>query len=237
MTKTRALLLISFFSLLATASLAQPLLQMQKEQDWGSITPEGPITNVQSVKARIPLKNLGDQVLIIKDVRPQCGCTTAPIEKDTLQPGEETAMNVTLNLPAGSGKISKYVTVFANDSTGSHVLQLRTEIQRPIQLSSSFLGFNAGVAGQPTRATVTVNSFVDRPVTIRPVPLTDGLRVVSDATMTSEKGKPATVEFEYVPTKKGSFTVQLKLETSLENYETIELTGYGAAAEAKSDGK
>jgi hypothetical protein len=31
--------------------------------------------------------------------------------------------------------------------------------------------------------------------------------------------------------------VQLKLETSLENYETMELTGYGAAAEAKSDGK
>lgn len=237
MTKTRALMFISFLSLTAVVTQAQPRLQMQKEQDWGSVTPEGAITNVQSVKARIPIKNIGDKQLVITSVRPQCGCTTAPIEKDTLQPGEETAMNVTLNLPSGSGKISKYVTVFANDSVGSHVLQLRAEIQRPIQLSSSFLGFNAGVAGQPTRATVTVNTFVDRPVTIRPVPLTDGLRVVSAATMTSEKGRPVTVEVEYVPTKKGPFTVQLKLETSLENYETLELTGYGAAAEAKSDAK
>jgi hypothetical protein len=225
------------FLLGVVVTSAQPKLQLQAEYDWGSVTPEGPVTNVQSVKARIPIKNIGNKLLVITNVRPQCGCTTAPIEKDSLQPGEETAMNVTLNLPAGSGKISKYVTVFANDSAGSHVLQLRAEIQRPIQLSSSFLGFNAGIAGQPTRATVSINTFVDRPVTIRPVPLTDGLLVVSAATMTSEKGKPVTVEVEYVPTKKGPFTVQIKLETSLENYETIELTGYGAAAEAKSDGK
>jgi hypothetical protein len=60
---------------------------------------------------------------------------------------------------------------------------------------------------------------------------------VSAASAISEKGKPITLEVEYIPTKKGAFTVKLKLETSLENYETIELTGYGSAAEAKSDEK
>lgn len=237
MTKTRALLFISFFCVLALSVSAQPKLQMQTEHNWGSVTPEGPITSVQSVKIRIPLKNIGDKPLVVTSVRPQCGCTTAPVEKDTLQPNEETSMNVTLSLPAGSGKISKYVTVFTNDSAGSHVLQLRAEIQRPIQLSSSFLGFNAGTAGQPTKASVTITTFVDRPVSIRPVPLTDGLRVVSAASAISEKGNPITLEVEYIPTKKGAFTVKLKLETSLENYETIELTGYGSAAEAKSDEK
>ncbi|MFN4908057.1 MAG: DUF1573 domain-containing protein, partial [Bacteroidota bacterium] len=100
---------------------AQPRLQMQSLVDWGVVTPRGSLTKQQTVQYRVPIKNIGNKTLVITSVRPQCGCTTAPLERDTLKPGEETGMNITLTLPAGSGVIDKYVTVYANDSVGAHV--------------------------------------------------------------------------------------------------------------------
>ncbi|MBL0323535.1 MAG: DUF1573 domain-containing protein [Ignavibacteria bacterium] len=109
---------------------AQPKLGMQNEVDWGTVTPSGPLTETQSVKYRVPVKNVGDSTLIISNVRVQCGCNTAPIEDDTLLPGEETSINITPNLPTGSGELSKYATVFSNDPFwGAHVLRLKVLVQ------------------------------------------------------------------------------------------------------------
>lgn len=142
-------------------------------------------------------------------------------------------MNLTLTLPAGSGVVDKYVTLFANDSAGSHVVKLRAEVQRPLQLSSSFLGFNQGRVGEPTRSKIALTSFVDEPVTLAVEPITAGLTVVGTASLTATKGVAVPIEVEFVPSNAGTFTVQLRVKTSLADYETIEITGYGIADPAK----
>ena len=48
---------------------AQPKLDMQNEVDWGTVTPTGPLSETQSVKYRVPVKNAGDSTLIIANVR------------------------------------------------------------------------------------------------------------------------------------------------------------------------
>lgn len=138
-------------------------------------------------------------------------------------------MNITLTLPAGSGVVDKYVTVYSNDSAGAHVLKLRAEVSRPLQLSSSFLGFNQGYVGEPTRSKIKLTSQVDEDVTITIEPVTAGVTVVGPATLTARKGVALPIEVEYVPTKSGAFNVALKVKTSLKDYEVIELTGYGIA--------
>ncbi|MBU3700185.1 MAG: DUF1573 domain-containing protein [Candidatus Kapabacteria bacterium] len=208
---------------------AQPRLQMQSVVDWGMVTPSGSLTKQQSVSYRVPLKNIGDKTLVVSSVRPQCGCTSAPLERDTLQPGEETSMNITLTLPAGSGVIDKYVTVFCNDSAKSHVLKLRAEVQRPLQLSSSFLGFNQGMVGQPTRSKIELISNIDDEVRITVEPKTQGLTVVGPSVLTLRKGLALPIEVEYVPAKAGTFKVELLLRTSLPDYETIDVSGFGMA--------
>lgn len=208
---------------------AQPRLQMQSLVDWGVVTPRGSLTKQQSVQYRVPIKNIGDKTLVITSVRPQCGCTTAPLERDTLRPGQETGMNITLTLPAGSGVIDKYVTVYSNDSAGAHVVKLRAEVQRPLQLSSSFLGFNQGRVGEPTRSKISLTSFVDEPVTLTLQPQTSGLTVIGPANIAARKDIPVPIEVEYVPTKTGVFNVSLKITTSLVDYETIDVTGFGIA--------
>ena len=212
---------------------AQPRLQMQSVVDWGVVTPRGSLTKQQTVQYRVPIKNTGDKTLVISSVRPQCGCTTAPLERDTLKPGEETGMNITLTLPAGSGVIDKYVTVYSNDSAGAHVVKLRAEVQRPLQLSSSFLGFNQGRVGEPTRSKISLTSFVDEPVTLTLMPLTSGLTVIGPASVIAQKNVPVPIEVEYTPVKTGVFNVQMKITTTLVDYDTIELTGYGIADAAK----
>ncbi len=212
---------------------AQPRLQMQSVVDWGMVTPRGSLTKQQTVQYRVPIRNTGDKTLVITSVRPQCGCTTAPLERDTLKPGEETGMNITLTLPAGSGEIDKYVTVYSNDSAGAHVVKLRAEVQRPLQLSSSFLGFNQGRVGEPTRSKISLTSFVDEPVTLTLQPLTSGLTVIGPASVVAQKNVPVPIEVEYTPVKTGVFNVQMKITTTLADYDTIELTGYGIADAAK----
>jgi hypothetical protein len=208
---------------------AQPRLQVQSLVDWGVVVPRGSLTKQESVKYRVPIKNTGNKTLVISSVRPQCGCTTAPLERDTLRAGEETGMNITLTLPAGSGVIDKYVTVFSNDSAGSHVVKLRAEVQRPLQLSSSFLGFNQGHVGEPTRSKISLTSFVDEPVTLTLQPLTSGLTVIGPTSVVAQKNEPVPIEVEFTPVKTGVFTVQMKITTTLLDYDTIELTGYGIA--------
>jgi len=212
---------------------AQPRLQMQSVVDWGMVTPRGSLTKQQTVQYRVPIRNTGDKTLVITSVRPQCGCTTAPLERDTLKPGEETGMNITLTLPAGSGVIDKYVTVYSNDSAGTHVVKLRAEVQRPLQLSSSFLGFNQGRVGEPTRSKISLTSFVDEPVTLTLQPLTPGLKVIGPASVVAQKNVPVPIEVEFTPVKTGVFNVQMKITTTLADYDTIELTGYGIADAAK----
>ncbi len=213
--------------------VAQPRLLMQSVVDWGMVTPRGSLTKQQTVQYRVPIKNVGDKTLVITSVRPQCGCTTAPLERDTLMPGEETGMNITLTLPAGSGVIDKYVTVYSNDSAGAHVVKLRAEVQRPLQLSSSFLGFNQGLVGEPTRSKISLTSFVDEPVTLTLQPITSGLTVIGPASVVAQKNVPVPIEVEFTPVKAGVFNVQMKITTTLADYDTIELTGYGIADAAK----
>lgn len=208
---------------------AQPKLDMQNEVDWGTVTPTGPLSETQSVKYRVPVKNAGDSTLIISNVRVQCGCTTAPIEKDTLGPGEETAINISLNLPTGSGSLSKYVSIFSNDPSGAHVLRLKVEVQRPIQLATSFLAFDRVSVGNSSRALVGVTIFADTTVIITAASSTENVHVVTPMPLTLVKGQSAEIEFRYTPQKPGTFNIQAILNTTLPGYERIELSGYGSA--------
>lgn len=229
MVNTRIFLVVALGFALPMMMYAQPRLQMQSLVDWGVVVPRGSLTKQDSVKYRVPIKNIGNKTLVISSVRPQCGCTSAPLERDTLKPGEATAMNITLTLPAGSGVVDKYVTVYSNDSAGAHVLKLRAEVSRPLQLSSSFLGFNQGYVGEPTRSKIKLTTQVDEDVMITIEPATPGLTVVGPSTLTARKGIAVPIEVEYVPKAFGAFNVALKIKTTLKDYEVIDVTGYGIA--------
>ncbi|MBN9399483.1 MAG: DUF1573 domain-containing protein ['Candidatus Kapabacteria' thiocyanatum] len=217
----------------STATFAQPKLKMEETYDWGRVTPVETKGEAHKLKARIILKNEGDKLLRITSVRPSCGCTSAPLEKDSLEPGEETALNITLNTPSNNGPITKYVTIQTNEIQHStKTLTLKADIQRPLQLSSSFIPFNQGVVGQAIEGAMSITSYAEEPVSINVSAITPGLTIKSPASVVLKKGESYGLTCSYTPEKTGPFTVEVKLVTTLADYTDLSITGYGMAASA-----
>ncbi len=75
----------------------------------------GEMDSDQKVANEFLIKNVGDEPLVISDVKTSCGCTVAKLEKNTLNPGEETKISASLNLKGKQGPQSKKITVMSND--------------------------------------------------------------------------------------------------------------------------
>lgn len=217
----------------SVAAFAQPKLKMEETYDWGRVVPIETHGESHKLKARIVLKNEGDKLLRITSVRPSCGCTSAPLEKDSLEPGEETALNITLNTPNNNGPLTKYVTIQTNEIQHSmKTLTLKADIQRPLQLSSSILPFNQGAVGQAIEGAMSLTSYAEEPVTINVSAITPGLTVKSPTSVVLKMGESYGLTCLYTPEKTGPFTVEVKITTSLVNYSELIIKGYGIASAA-----
>ena len=63
------------------------------------------------------LKNIGTEPLEIKRVRTTCGCTSAPVKKNLLQPDEATVVTLWFNSTRYFHKTSKAAIISSNDET------------------------------------------------------------------------------------------------------------------------
>jgi hypothetical protein len=61
------------------------------------------------------LKNTGTDTLFINKVHATCGCTSAPLTKDKLAPGERVPIDVTFSSGKMSGHVRKTVTIYSSD--------------------------------------------------------------------------------------------------------------------------
>ena len=62
------------------------------------------------------LRSVGEEPLLIQQVRATCGCTNAPLANDSISPGDSTELKVTFNSSGYSGrKARKSVKITSND--------------------------------------------------------------------------------------------------------------------------
>jgi hypothetical protein len=78
----------------------------------------GEIPATTTTEHTFTIRNIGDGLLVIQDVTATCGCTTAQLEKQTLEPGETATVRVTYD-PRTDGEvgvpIEKSVLIRSND--------------------------------------------------------------------------------------------------------------------------
>ncbi len=73
------------------------------------------------------VKNSGDEILEIKRLATSCGCTTAKINKDKINPGEEADVLVTYdtaamgNGPHGKGQQERIIYIKSNDPVNPQI--------------------------------------------------------------------------------------------------------------------
>jgi len=80
--------------------------------DLGDVTKEG-------FNYTFTVRNTGSRELVIERVSTSCGCTSASIDKERLEPGEETGLHVTFNPKLMDeeirGKVSRIIFIRSND--------------------------------------------------------------------------------------------------------------------------
>src|SRR5678815_2908741 len=86
--------------------------------------------------------NLGNAPLLIIEVRPGCGCTTAGDWDKEIAPGKTGRIPIQFNPSSFGGPVSKSVTVTCNDpAQATHYLSIQGTIWRPIDVQPQYVHF------------------------------------------------------------------------------------------------
>jgi uncharacterized protein YdeI (BOF family) len=106
-------IVVSLF-LLSAMLFAKPAIKFKNTTlDFGEVA-SGKIVDIN-----FEFENAGSDVLIIKNVIPSCGCTTAALAKKEYQPGEKGTIASKFNTSGYNGKVIKTITVTSNDTEAS----------------------------------------------------------------------------------------------------------------------
>jgi hypothetical protein len=91
----------------ACASIQQPgqIELSATEFDFGAIS------NTDPVRQTFQVRNAGQGTLKIMGVSTSCGCTTARVDKEHLDPGETAALTVTYDPQAHGGQTGRFMRV------------------------------------------------------------------------------------------------------------------------------
>lgn len=96
-----------------------------------SVKNYGKINEGQTLDVSFRFKNTGDKPLIIRSVRPSCGCTAADPPKEPIAPGAEGAIKASFNSNGREGMNSKDIYVEANTKgQQNHVIHFDVEVMK-----------------------------------------------------------------------------------------------------------
>lgn len=93
--------------------------------DFGSIV-EGEV-----VSHTFHFYNAGDDVLIVKDLIPDCGCTRPKIDKKVLNPGEESTVEVIFDSKGWHGSQYKSVALRTNSPIRDKSVTIKANVVEP----------------------------------------------------------------------------------------------------------
>lgn len=79
----------------------------------------------------VNVKNIGNELLEIKDVKTSCGCTAAVLSGNKLKPGESGNLKVEFDTSNRSGLTSRTITLFTNDTKQpNQTIMISADIQK-----------------------------------------------------------------------------------------------------------
>ena len=194
------LLLFTSFSV---AQLIGPKAVIQKDiHDFGDVKQGESVTTV------FMISNSGGDILEIKDVRATCGCTAAKPDKNQLEPGESTKLEVTFNSKGRKGHQEKQVKVKTNDPDNQElVLTIKCNVVIPEQTKSKTEGpkihfensqhnFGKVKEGQVYEHTFRFTNTGASTLNIKDVKSSCGCAVASVSSKELKPGESATLKVE-----------------------------------------
>lgn len=108
----------------------------------------------------VEVKNVGDGVLVLEDVKTSCGCTAAAVDGAVeLTAGKSQRVRLTFNSKGMDGPVHKTVTLQTNDPVQkSHQVVIRGEVHRAVRVEPKYLELREVPTAGPWEQTVRLES-------------------------------------------------------------------------------
>ncbi len=232
------LTILTFVTLviLGYTAFAQPKLEIVggNKFDWGEVK-----LSDSPLKTKVLLKNAGTDTLHIQNIKPACGCTTAPLDKNKLAPGEVATLDITLKLSHG-GPMGKNITITSNDPSGTkRTLRIHADVLEMLKVSpSKTLRFADLQVGAESFAKVTIHNKDSKAIKVTKIEVKPSNMLVTIYDSKGKKlsdnfeigpGKKVDLEARVTPDKSGYFKANVMIYTNHKDFKTIKLKGYGNA--------
>jgi hypothetical protein len=148
----------------SAAGLCQPRISVDKTK-----IDLGVIYNGETKKARIVIRNIGNDSLKIVGVTTSCGCTTVKRPKDYLRRGEQDIVEIEFNSTGFRGKVEKHVSIVTNDrisqTTEVTLVGEVTEELEPVR-NASVIWLGAVPIGKEVTQSVTFKNVSGKVMTL-----------------------------------------------------------------------
>lgn len=143
---------LAIFPEVVSAADGPKMVVPEKVKDMGTVA-QG-----EQLDVAFKLVNEGDEPLVIKAVRPTCGCTVADYDRE-IAPGKTGEVRATLDTSEFSGPISKSILIMTNDpETPTMTAVIKTVVHPYVEvLPRALVRFNA-VQHEPMSQKVVVVS-------------------------------------------------------------------------------
>lgn len=188
--------------------------------DFGKVPP----TEVQ--RHDFVVTNSGTETLVISNVSPGCGCTTAGDWDREIAPGKTGKIPVEFNPSNFSGAVTKTIVVSTNDGARpTHMLEIKATVWRPFELQPSFANF-LPVEGEPGRETkiVRIVNNADVPAVLQP-PQSSDVRFKTEL-KTVQPGKEFELHVTYDSESGAARSATITVGTSSKDQPVLTVTAF-----------
>lgn len=208
---------------------SQPKLEIVggSTYDWGEVTPKD-----NPLKATIKLKNTGTATLQVLRVKPTCGCTTAPLSQNILEPGETAELDVTLKITGYSGNVTKHINIYTDDpNSKAKVIDLKAFVKRPITISpSGFINLKRMQVGYLTSGSCIIKNTSGENITLSNVRVSPAdANVNLKKNITIKPGEEYKLILSVKPNKPGSYRAKVEISSSHPDFPELTIHAYGSA--------
>ncbi len=214
------------FAFFVASAFAQPKIDIEGgfTYDWGKIKPSD-----SPLKAKVKILNRGNETLKISEVKPGCGCTTAPLDKNDIEPNGFATLDVTLNVGTNTGDVVKSISIKSNDPEKSQTsLMLKANVFVPVTVFPRYLSFNKLYANEETIAKVVLTNNIDKPIKFTKItsePAIMNINIKEGFVLNPKESLP--IEAKIKPTEPGRLSAKIVLFTDNADMPQIDITGWG----------
>jgi copper(I)-binding protein len=186
----------------------------------------GRVKSGELVKHTYYFTNTGDEVLLIKAVQPQCGCTAAGEWTKEVAPGKSGQIPIQFNSAGYSAPVLKQVTVTCNVSNQPMVsLQLKGTIFKQVDILPAFVTINVPADASSGGATVTITNNSDEALQLWEPASNNKALGVTLVTNVPGKGFQLLLRTSD-PMVVGSSSAQISVKSSFTNMPVINVPAY-----------